>query len=282
MQLLSTWLKDLRLLLRDRGEMASLFLMPLAFILPICTGLSGQRLQPQRRPQADLAGGQLRPGGWPVKRANTRTALLDALAESYNCAPTICPPMSNLSSSLARPPAPHQPGLRRSRGAAARRPTTTDPAGAAHPRRLLRRHRRGRACLGDAALQPGAQPRSTASWWRACHRQHDAPLHRKPDVRGHGAVQSDLIVLAPEVIRDQHRRRTQRGRRARGGGTAGPPALAVVSASGPPTRALTDDAQHAAADDPRLHGHVCLFSDRHGRRLDPAGAQRRHAAPAAS
>ena len=39
MQLLSVLKKDLKLLLRDRGELAVLFLMPLAFILPISFAL---------------------------------------------------------------------------------------------------------------------------------------------------------------------------------------------------------------------------------------------------
>ena len=82
MQLLSTFLKDLRLLLRDRGEMASLFLMPLAFIIPISLAFpaNGYNLNEDRKPILPVANYD-RIDGQPGEHAH---ALLDALAESYN------------------------------------------------------------------------------------------------------------------------------------------------------------------------------------------------------
>ena len=82
MQLLSTFLKDLRLLLRDRGEMAGLFLMPLAFIVPIALAfpVNGYNLNEDRKPILPVANYDL-VDGQPGEHAQ---ALLDALAESYN------------------------------------------------------------------------------------------------------------------------------------------------------------------------------------------------------
>ena len=81
MNILSVWLKDLRLLLRDRGEMASLFLMPLAFILPICLAFpaNGYNLTEDRKPELPVANFDV-VEGLPGEHAQ---ALLDALAESY-------------------------------------------------------------------------------------------------------------------------------------------------------------------------------------------------------
>ena len=52
MNLLASFRKDLLLLLRDRGEMAALFLMPLAFILPICLAFpaNGYNLNADEKP----------------------------------------------------------------------------------------------------------------------------------------------------------------------------------------------------------------------------------------
>ena len=52
MNLLASFRKDLLLLLRDRGEMAALFLMPLAFILPICLAFpaNGYNLNADAKP----------------------------------------------------------------------------------------------------------------------------------------------------------------------------------------------------------------------------------------
>ena len=81
MHLLSSFRKDLLLLLRDRGEMAALFLMPLAFILPICLAfptegynLNDDQKQPLPVAVYDLVNGQ--------PPAHTQE-LLDSLAESF-------------------------------------------------------------------------------------------------------------------------------------------------------------------------------------------------------
>lgn len=81
MHILAVWLKDLKLLLRDRGEMASLFLMPLAFILPICLAFpaNGYNLTEDRKPGLPVANFDVT-GGQPGEHAQT---LLDSLAESY-------------------------------------------------------------------------------------------------------------------------------------------------------------------------------------------------------
>jgi ABC-2 type transport system permease protein len=81
MNILFVWLKDLRLLLRDRGEMASLFLMPLAFILPICLAFpaNGYNLTEDRKPELPVANFDL-VDGLPGAHAQE---LLDSLAESY-------------------------------------------------------------------------------------------------------------------------------------------------------------------------------------------------------
>jgi ABC-2 type transport system permease protein len=57
MNIFTVWRKDLRLLVRDRGEMASLFLMPLAFILPIALAFpaNGYNLTEDRKPALPVA-----------------------------------------------------------------------------------------------------------------------------------------------------------------------------------------------------------------------------------
>ena len=79
MDLLSTFLKDLRLLLRDRGEMASLFLMPLAFIVPIALAFpaNGYNLNEDRKPILAVANYD-QVAGEAGEHAQT---LLDSLAE---------------------------------------------------------------------------------------------------------------------------------------------------------------------------------------------------------
>lgn len=81
MNILSTFRKDLRLLLRDRGEMVSLFLMPLAFIIPICLAFpsDGYNLNADEKPRLPIAVYDLE-NGQPAPHAQE---LLDALAESY-------------------------------------------------------------------------------------------------------------------------------------------------------------------------------------------------------
>ncbi|HHY54169.1 MAG TPA: hypothetical protein GYA08_01920, partial [Chloroflexi bacterium] len=81
MRILSVWLKDLRLLLRDRGEMASLFLMPLAFIVPIALAFppNGYNLTEDRKPGLPVAVHDVIDGAV----AEHAQALLDMLAESY-------------------------------------------------------------------------------------------------------------------------------------------------------------------------------------------------------
>ncbi len=89
MNILSVWLKDFRLLLRDRGEMASLFLMPLAFILPICLAFptNGYNLTEDRKPELPVANFDV-VDGMPGEHAQ---ALLDSLAESYTLEQNITP-----------------------------------------------------------------------------------------------------------------------------------------------------------------------------------------------
>lgn len=81
MRILSVWLKDLKLLLRDRGEMASLFLMPLAFILPIALAFptNGYNLIEDNKPRLPVAVHDVIDGA----AAEHAQALLDMLAESY-------------------------------------------------------------------------------------------------------------------------------------------------------------------------------------------------------
>jgi ABC-2 type transport system permease protein len=81
MELLASFRKDFLLLLRDRGEMAALFLMPLAFILPICLAfpadgynLNADQKQPLPIAVYDIAAGQ--------PPAHTQE-LLDSLDESF-------------------------------------------------------------------------------------------------------------------------------------------------------------------------------------------------------
>ena len=81
MRLLATLRKDLLLLLRDRGEMAALFLMPLAFILPICLAFpaDGYNLNADEKPGLPLAVYDLVDGQPPLHTQE----LLDSLAETF-------------------------------------------------------------------------------------------------------------------------------------------------------------------------------------------------------
>ena len=81
MRLLAALRKDLLLLLRDRGEMAALFLMPLAFILPICLAFpaDGYNLNADEKQPLPVAVYD-RVDGQPP--AHTQE-LLDSLAESF-------------------------------------------------------------------------------------------------------------------------------------------------------------------------------------------------------
>lgn len=89
MQIIYVWLKDLKLLIRDRGEMASLFLMPLAFILPICLAfpVNGYNLTEDRKPDLPVANFDL-VDGQPGEHAQS---LFDSLAESYTLEQNITP-----------------------------------------------------------------------------------------------------------------------------------------------------------------------------------------------
>lgn len=82
MNLLASFRKDLLLLLRDRGEMAALFLMPLAFILPICLAfpVNGYNLNADEKPALPVAVYDLVDGRPP---AHTQE-LLDSLAETFS------------------------------------------------------------------------------------------------------------------------------------------------------------------------------------------------------
>ena len=75
MHLLTSFRKDLLLLLRDRGEMAALFLMPLAFIVPIALAfpVNGYNLNEDRKPILPVANYDL-VDGQPGEHAQ---ALLD-------------------------------------------------------------------------------------------------------------------------------------------------------------------------------------------------------------
>ncbi len=81
MRLFASLRKDLLLLLRDRGEMAALFLMPLAFILPICLAFpsDGYNLNADVKQPLPVAVYDLVDGQPP---AHTQE-LLDSLAESF-------------------------------------------------------------------------------------------------------------------------------------------------------------------------------------------------------
>ena len=77
----ATFLKDLKLVVRDRGHMASLFLMPLIFIVPICLAFptDGYNKDADRKPKLPLANFDVQNG-----LAGTHSqSLIDALAESY-------------------------------------------------------------------------------------------------------------------------------------------------------------------------------------------------------
>lgn len=82
MNLLASFRKDLLLLLRDRGEMAALFLMPLAFILPICLAFpaNGYNLNADEKPALPVAVYDVAAGQPP---AHTQE-LLDSLAETFS------------------------------------------------------------------------------------------------------------------------------------------------------------------------------------------------------
>lgn len=83
MKLLSVVKKDLRLLLRDRGQMISLFLLPLAFIVPISLAFpkDGYNLQSDFKPRMpvvnqDVAGAEA--------ETDHAQALVDFLAEGFD------------------------------------------------------------------------------------------------------------------------------------------------------------------------------------------------------
>lgn len=100
MQIIYVWLKDLKLLIRDRGEMASLFLMPLAFILPICLAFpaNGYNLTEDRKPNLPVANFDVT-DGQPGEHAQS---LLDSLAESYTLEQNITPEGAALFSETVR------------------------------------------------------------------------------------------------------------------------------------------------------------------------------------
>lgn len=81
MSLLAILKKDLRLILRDRGQVISLFLMPLAFIVPIslAVGERGYNLNDDRKQPLPLANLDL-VEGQPAQHAQE---LVDSLAESF-------------------------------------------------------------------------------------------------------------------------------------------------------------------------------------------------------
>lgn len=89
MQVLTTFLKDLKIMLRDRGEMVSLFLTPLAFIIPICLAFpeDGYNLNADQKPRLPVATYDL-VDGVPGEHAQ---ALLDTLAESYELETALTP-----------------------------------------------------------------------------------------------------------------------------------------------------------------------------------------------
>ena len=82
MNLVASFRKDLLLLLRDRGEMAALFLMPLAFILPICLAFpaNGYNLNADEKPALPVAVYDLVDGRPP---AHTQE-LLDSLGDTFS------------------------------------------------------------------------------------------------------------------------------------------------------------------------------------------------------
>lgn len=81
MRILSILRKDLLILLRDRGEMASLFLMPLAFIVPIALVFppDGYNLNADRKPALPVAMYDIGDGAVGAQAQE----LLDLLAQSY-------------------------------------------------------------------------------------------------------------------------------------------------------------------------------------------------------
>jgi len=81
MHLLTSLRKDLLLLLRDRGEMAALFLMPLAFILPICLAFpeNGYNLNADEKPALPVAVYDIVDGQPPPHTQE----LLDSLAGTF-------------------------------------------------------------------------------------------------------------------------------------------------------------------------------------------------------
>jgi ABC-2 type transport system permease protein len=81
MDLLASFRKDFLLLLRDRGEMAALFLMPLAFILPICLAFpaDGYNLNADGKQPLPIAVYDVVEGQPPAPTQE----LLDSLGESF-------------------------------------------------------------------------------------------------------------------------------------------------------------------------------------------------------
>ncbi|MCS6825129.1 MAG: ABC transporter permease [Caldilinea sp.] len=81
MRILFILRKDLLILLRDRGEMASLFLMPLAFIIPIALVFppDGYNLNADRKPELPVAVYDIVNGAVGAQAQE----LLDLLAQSY-------------------------------------------------------------------------------------------------------------------------------------------------------------------------------------------------------
>lgn len=86
MPLLATLKKDLRLLLRDRGQMIALILMPLAFIIPICLAFPdrGYNLQDDVKRPLPVANLDVtvNANGMEIPGEHART-LLDALAKGF-------------------------------------------------------------------------------------------------------------------------------------------------------------------------------------------------------
>jgi ABC-2 type transport system permease protein len=81
MNLAAVFKKDLKLLLRDRGEMVSLFLLPLLFIVPICLAFpaDGYNRNPDQKANLPVANYDT---GNPALPAQVQE-LLDSLGESY-------------------------------------------------------------------------------------------------------------------------------------------------------------------------------------------------------
>jgi len=82
MKLFAAFRKDLKLLLRDRGQMVSLFLLPLVFIFPICLAFpaDGYNRSQNFKPRLPVVTYDIANGA-PAAHAQS---LLDGLAETYN------------------------------------------------------------------------------------------------------------------------------------------------------------------------------------------------------